>query len=469
MNITTLPDLYHRIEFRGLIEGDYPETNKNTPRLSTTSLLTRSIVSRDDSNLKGIRFGGESFKSLIGSGSDESDSIFQREFSSSLDFDSLSFGASSPPGVYSSSLAEKPGMDQIGSKSKDVKFLESFLSGVYKNYDLKITRIENLPQTRKEVKRVFFSMCDEVYQVWVFKAHPKQTARELLISQIVYDKGIPTAKPLGYNPESDKDYPYDIAVLGGIVENAGDPYDRLLENLVLSEEDMFKTAKGITKLIRKFHSKLGYSLDEFKSRGINLENSSPRKEINERIKPVLKIQDESLEELISLCERLYNRQADQRVISHGDLHTGNIVTLTKNNPKFKSHVGTSLVDFGVIDYGSMCLDYPLGDLADFWIHHARKTSSLTRNYPYDFKDVQNEYFIHDKDNKNARNGFIPLFLWNLYEMFDPTRTKQDDISSKARYHYKILVDLSNSQRENMGDFNKIIKNLDKIIPDWVKN
>ena len=64
-------------------------------------------------------------------------------------------------------------------------------------------------------------MNDDLYQVWVFKADSDKTAKELNICDIVHRNGIPTARPIGDFPKPDEKYPYEIAVLGGIVEHAG--------------------------------------------------------------------------------------------------------------------------------------------------------------------------------------------------------------------------------------------------------
>ncbi len=357
------------------------------------------------------------------------------------------------------------------SKTKDLFLLENFLAEAYHYPDLKITRVEALPKTKKEVKRVYFVMNDDLYQVWVFKADSDKTAKELNICDIVHRNGIPTARPIGDFPKPDEKYPYEIAVLGGIVEHAGESYDRLLENLILSPDQMYKTAKNVGKLLAGFHVKLTSARKQFEERGIILEKSSPREYLTERMLPCFKTKEKEFDRLIDLCEQLYNKQQGDLVVSHNDTHTGNIVTV-QTSPN-GGQLRTSLTDFGIIDHGSIGLDYPQSDLLDFWIHHYRKASNVCKNYPFDFSGVEesyeNECAILERQlgtnlqRGGSKNVLIQQTLWNIYEMYDPTR-KIYESKLKSAYHYNAFLKLKDSlQRNGFGeDYSNIKAELDKI-------
>lgn len=311
--------------------------------------------------------------------------------------------------------------------------LEKILSANYTK-PVEITRIDDMLMTRKQVKRIYFAMEDSIYQVWVFKADPKQTAKELAIYEIAFKKGLPTPRPL-FGGKFANDYPYDIAILGGIVEHAGDSYDSLLENLRLTPNFVFRTAESIGDLITRTHKVLTESIKDLEERGIVLERASPRKELRERMLPVLKLEDREVEPLIRLSEELYDLQRGKMVVSHGDLHTGNVVTQIADDDQ-SLVLGTSIKKFGLIDFGSITLDYEQGDFADFWIHHERKARSIIgESYNYAYNNFR-------RAKEESLNDLVQCTLWHLYEMFDPTR--KEKIYEKAAYHIKNF-------RENMDE------------------
>jgi len=375
-------------------------------------------------------------KGLQGYAGDIYSDTFAESFSSGLGLD---YGAAEKSDEPIMGFSET----QTDSRPRDVILLEKLLATSYRNPLLKITGIEALPVSRKEVKRVHFTMGSDVYQVWVYKADPKETARELAICQIVNNNGIPTARPIGYNSGDGEEYPYDIAVLGGVVEHAGEPYDQLLESLRLSPNEIFRTAKSIAHLLADFHVKLTNSKRDFENKGISLERANPRKEILERMVAALNLEERKYEPLMSSCEDLYEKQEGSLLVSHGDIHTKNIVTSTTKNPKY-DQFKTSLINFGIIDYGSVCLDYSAGDVVDFWTHHMRKALEVCIEYNFDIDGVRREYereFVKvgselgvNLNHGSSRNFVIQSALWNVYEMFDPLRRNSSDSVTKARFH-----------------------------------
>lgn len=317
-------------------------------------------------------------------------------------------------------------------KSEAVAKLERILSQAYGS-PVAVTKIRELPQTRKQVKEVYFAANNSISKVWVFKADPENTARELTTYYIVHELGVPTGKPLGYSPmKAGEAYPFDVAVLGGIVEDAGDPYDALIENMELQPRLVFQTAEAVVRVIKDYQQKLTRAKKEFERYGIELSNASPRKELRERFFAGLQMQESK--ELADACDRLYRKLGRKRVVSHGDLHTGNLVTLLNNEDSRKS---TRLDSFGIIDWESIMLDHPCGDVVDFWVHHQRKAKQACGDYDYALGDLMWQ-------DTSAKDLLIQSALWHLYEMFDPARKNTADIEAKAKYHYAMLLEeLSN--------------------------
>jgi hypothetical protein len=327
-------------------------------------------------------------------------------------------------------MASVCGQTDAGKKPDTIKTLERILSQEYKA-PVRITKIRDLENTRKQVKEVRFMVRNYVSKVWVIKSEPEKTAKELNCYYIIYNQGIPTAKPICYVP-SEKPYEFDVAVLGGLIENAGGPYDRLCE--WVDAPGLFETAKSIVSLISDYHSKLTKIQSEFEKYGIRLENASPRKEISSRFQAALGIKD--TEELVRACEQLYKRQNSIFVVSHGDIHTGNIVTVSTRDERQGCEVPRT-DKFGFIDWESISLDTPFGDLQDFWLHHRRLALKSYGSYDFGFEALVQAYKPgSDLGNLNL-NSSIQSALWNLYEMYDPTR--KNDIEAKAIMHCQNLM------------------------------
>lgn len=369
------------------------------------------------------------------------------------------FGGFSPASVdspenYESPKSAKAFRAAVSAPKKrpvEVEALEKILSSAYDS-NVTVTKIRTLPATRKEVKEVFYMMNGGISKVWVFKADPKKTAIELNAYHVVYNQGIPTGKPILHDLNAKKlSYDFDIAILGGIVQHAGDPYTELIRNIELRPDIVFKTASSVANLIADYHIKLTLAKTEFEKYGVEVPKASPRNEIKERFVAGLNISESVCEKLISACESLYNKQSGLSVISHGDIHLGNIVT-TLVQDAFTGQMLASVDKFGVIDWGSIAFDHPYSDLHDFWLHHVRHAKAVCGDYDFDFEQFEQNYLASIAEKAKAhdlsfdlskKNSLIESALWNLYEMFDPVRKDESDIQSKAVTHCSnLLNDLS---------------------------
>jgi thiamine kinase-like enzyme len=334
----------------------------------------------------------------------------------------------------------------------EISVIEKILSAEYKS-PVTVTSIRELPSTRKHVKQVFFLINNGISQVWLFKADPKKTAKELAAYRLIYEQGIPTGRPIGYKKDMDS-YPFDVAILGGIVEHAGEPYEALLGKMNQAPNVMFSTAVEISKLIATYHQLLTEKQDLFRERGIEIPKASPAKELKERFFAGLGADAKYGSGLVSAVESLCSMQKSRLVVSHGDIHTKNIVTIEEHDGK-TGLAKTSVKMFGLIDWESVCLDTPYSDLHDFWIHHKRAAETINASYKFGFDNIINTYFMHfnnkSKQNQikpNERDSYIQSALWNLYEVFDPTR-KNDlvDAEQKAEYHMHAFVSDCNKLRK----------------------
>ncbi len=438
---------------------------QNTPKTFYLAENTHAKMELGDL-LKSVEFEGI----RVGSYYPEADVAVLRRISSEgvmrkgFRMRGLDFGDEVVAAARYSAPIEKEAEISAGKKG-DIEKLEHILSLAY-NSDVRITKVGTANFSRKEVKEVYFYINGGISKVWVFRANPEETAKELAIYHIVYGQGIPTAKPVGFTPSpGNNSYPYDIAILGGILEHAGDSYDAFLENLQLAPELMFRTAKSIGKLIADYHVKLTKAASMFNEYGITIGRASPRKELRERFLKALDIPEENAEALIAACEALYESQSAPLFISHGDLHTRQIVTL--NSFDILGAQKTSIENFGVIDWGSITLDNAYGDLMDFWIHHKRKAEGICRGYDFGFGEFEQAYLEQFRKSSGDElstakiipdNPLIQSSLWNLYEMFDPARKSRHDIEEKAKYHCRALVDgLMELEKTNLGKYAAVIK------------
>jgi len=341
----------------------------------------------------------------------------------------------------------------------NIKKLEHILSLAYQN-KIRITRIRDLPVTRKEVREVHFFLNNKISKVWVFKADPKTTSQELNTYYLVHSQGVPTAKPIGYTP-SKKPYQADIAILGGIVEDAGGSYNELIETMPLTPDIIHNVAQKVSKIIADYHVKLTLVKKQFIELGIELKKASPKRELEERLFAAREVQNPEI--LIHACESLYQKQSGLQVVSHGDIHTGNIVTISEID-ELTRLASTSTNKFGIIDWGSIMTDTPLGDLQDYWVHHKRLAQKVCQgNYIYDFDSIASTYQTEfEKKASEAgldmevrfsrKDTLIQSALWNLYEMYDPVRKNKQDIWDKAQLHYESLI----------GDLEKLKKYSDCV-------
>ncbi|MFH1917261.1 MAG: aminoglycoside phosphotransferase family protein, partial [Nanoarchaeota archaeon] len=328
-------------------------------------------------------------------------------------------------------------------KPEGVVDLEKALSEVYVS-QVTVINVDVLSQSRKEVKRVTFHVNDRVSKVWVFKAEPEATARELALYHIIHKSGIPTARPIGYTPEKGGgQYPFDVAILGGIVSHAGDAYKDLLRDISPVPDLAFSTSIAVAELIASYQVKLSQIADEFAEFGIEIAQASPGKELKERFFPVVGVLED--DSLTAACERLYARLSSDRVISHGDTHLGNVVTVKKDASDV-SPSGLSTKEFGLIDWETICYDHPYSDVVDFWLHHEREVRQWNPHYNRKNGRLQSAFQMRLEEEALSDGQVIRLeekdwlimdALWNLYEVFDPTRTEL--VEQKATYHARKLL------------------------------
>lgn len=327
------------------------------------------------------------------------------------------------------------------SKPHTIERLESVLTQAY-GYPATITQIYDHPTTKKKVKEVYFEINNSITKIWVFKADPKETEKELKLYQIAHDAGLPTCKPVGYEPSLSTKYPYDVAILGGVLEDAGETYDSFLKSLELSPLAMLRTTLGVAKLIAEYHFKLSNSLDKFGRYGIRLLSHDPAQEINERLVPVVYPSASALGELEDAVRALDLAQELKPVVSHNDIHLGNIIT-KKNGPLGNS---TSLDEFGIMDLITTSFNNPYSDLHDFWTHYVRKKIEITGKGDPMFHVFEETYLNKLKElgadiwtPKSAKkDSLIQKTMWNVYELYDPTRNDPYSSREKEIYHAKEL-------------------------------
>ncbi|MBI4919093.1 hypothetical protein HY837_04125, partial [archaeon] len=226
-------------------------------------------------------------------------------------------------------------------------------------------------------------------------------------------------------------------------------------NMELTPQLIFDASVNIVKKIADYQVRLTLAQDEFKKYGFKIENASPRKEIKSRLLDSLKIEESKAEGLIKACETLGRKQSKIKVVSHEDIHTGNIVTINKVDPRTGLPV-TSYEEFGFIDWESVGLSNPFSDVVDFWIHHERQAIKVCGNYEFSFSNLETAYREHFvalakksglTEKLNEHDSLIQRALWNLYEMYDPVRIEKTDIKEKAKTHgtqlWSVLTELEN--------------------------
>jgi hypothetical protein len=311
--------------------------------------------------------------------------------------------------------------------SDSVTNLQDLLSQAYQKPIL-ITAINELPQTKKQVKEVYFMHDNLLSKVWVFKTDPEKTWKELVTYHIIYNKGIPTGKPLYFDPKS-KEYPFDIAVIGGILEHAGPPYKDTIKNIRFVPDKQIETGMAIARLIAEYQHRITEALVEFETYGITLPERKPSTELSIKWFPALGRPYDA--RLGAAADRLYSSmQGKQRVFSHGDLHLGNIVTMQHQED-------ICINEYGFIDWEDMCLDSPTRDITDFFMHFRYALQGNDALQKRANTQIMDQYsaIMQQTGMMIPENDFsIQRTLWNLYEMFDSTRKDPVDIEKKAIFY-----------------------------------
>lgn len=424
-------EIMYRTRFAGIKEGDY-EKPFHTVLASLLSTEQRHVRVRG---------------ALIGKAKPEDHQGFY-----SLTYKSArTRAAPSKDGMDYLIGAKEPETEDIffpAAKPQDVNNLEKILSEAFQK-TVSITRVKDLAAHRKQsVKEVSYSTGDgAVYKVWVFKADPLSTVKELNIYYIAHQAGVPTGMPIAYTPlHSAEKYPFDMAILGGVINYAGVSYDELVKDLPLEPRMIFNTALAVTGIIADYHVKLTLAEKEFKDLGIEIPRFDVEKEIKERFVAAIGVDPENVQvkSLVTSCRRL-DKNGSPRVISHNDLHTGNIITLSQTNPL--GQIGSSYQRFGVIDWGEIAWDSPYGDLLDFWLHHKRLAQQVCTKYSFRFEKLESAY--RDKFNqlgalhnlsfeRKEEKSVVKSAIWNLLEIYDPSRNQVADIIEKATRHSQAL-------------------------------
>ncbi len=498
----------NRIRFPDITPGDYsnragiyhlkaaPETPKTTRTLKSSDRapeesirkITKSFLGLESFTKRGL--GDDS--SSLDTGATKGSKFGKSTYPTHPDSVYLSYpqGSDKTPFIGALTEEEKLAEDKLTlaedklTKQETITALEQILSENY-GAEVTITKIRELPTSRKSVKEVRFLVGNELSKVWIFKANPDKTAQELAAYKIIYEQGIPTGRPIGFQPGFDKKYPFDIAILGGVIEHAGDSYDELVKSMELRPDKAFSIAEAVCGNIAEYHKKLTPLKHTFEAHGLELKINGPRKELKERMLAALEIDEKDAACLIEACESLYNRQSGIYVVSHGDIHTGNIVTISKYNG-ITHQAASKINEFGIIDWGSICLDNPFADVADFWVHHFRLAHGLFKNHNYSFESIVNSYMKSVKSAEaasgdiaegasekaqgielNRNDAVIQFALWNIYEMFDPVRKDPKDIKYKAEYHHIFAKETLGILAQEYPEAKDILSELKNIADNYI--
>jgi hypothetical protein len=418
------------ISYNSIDEGDYSihnrmpevhlsETHDDEPRHIGT------ILSADDDRFRGTYRSGQKLRSK-------------------------SFMTRSSEYTSSTALLKKP---------ETIKELEKVLSDAYQG-EVQITKISKVGSSTKSVKEVMFLSGNQLMKVWIFKADPQKTINEMKLYQVAYDNGIPTGKPI-MNKES---YLFsDFALLGGIVNHCGEPYDTLMENLELKPQEIFNTAKRIVSIITSYQNTLTPLIPAMLTDKILLKVADPSTELENRFIRGSGLNERSCEKLVRLCQDLYGKLSTDRVFSHEDTHTGNIATIRLFNAEMQQYA--SFVDkFGIIDWGSAGIDHPLSDIMNFWIHHERKAHQITNGqYPYSSKDILRYMEKYHGTDVAGQDAMILSALWHMYEIYDPVRKDAKDIEWKKQYHASRAKDVLKELSKSYSIASKISVELQRLV------
>ncbi len=341
-------------------------------------------------------------------------------------------------------------------KPDDILKLEEVLAKAYRSAEpVRITQVTELPPTRKEsVREVHFYVNHRVYKIWVFKVDdPKEIVRELNIDWIASEAEIPTARPICYEPiPVGQPYTYEIALLGGILEHAGGSYADLIGKLRWEPQLADEAARAVAGLIAEFHIKLANAEEEFQRLNVDIPELDVHHEIETRFLAGIgvPVQDEHGRRLVAAFEELYRKvksESKLAIISHNDLHTGNLVTVEAD-----SYVGTGTCTnrFGFIDLRDIARDQtPYNDLWNYWVHHKRIARAVFgEDYEPSFAVAESGYqerfnqlgaglgWSFDASACQEHSAVMAAF-WNLNKMYDPKR--RDGIEEKAQIHCRDLM------------------------------
>jgi hypothetical protein len=352
--------------------------------------------------------------------------------------------------------------EENSSTPNYVTTLESVIQTAHPKSDIAITRIQKVDSGRKNVFKISYIIDNETLKtVWAFKSEdPALTTRELQIYQILNDVGVKSAKPLFAPPQPGEKYQFDIAFLGGVLEHAGGSYDEMLHEIAPNYKTAFGTAIVIAKQIADYQSRLQTAFEKgiFADAQIDIRKVTAEYELRTRLLKKLNPNTDSrsakAQALIDAATQLERYLDSTQIVSHGDLHTKQIVTLNS-----ATNAGLDLRNFGIIDF-DLVLDRPLGDLTDFWVHHARKIDEITQDplstdfaiqkitTPYQdqytlatlAEEYQNQ--MHTLQTSSLYTSslqttlLLQQALWHSYEMQDPARSEVFDIVKKQKYHWE---------------------------------
>ncbi|MFH1174435.1 MAG: phosphotransferase [archaeon] len=344
----------------------------------------------------------------------------------------------------------------IPDSTNTIALLEDLLTAHFAK-SVTITSIVEKKGTRKQVKEVHYRLNNHLSKVWLVKStSPEETARQLLAYHIISALGVPTAKPLGYTP-STTPYPYDVALLGGCLEHAGEPYEMLLKDLALSPESTFETAKTLGRIIANYQAVLSENRNAFDG-NMPIIRRFPHDELIQRLYPVRGVQ----EELASLCDELAGWQEQMLLVSHGDMHNRNILCMNDGH-----HV--LLDNFGIIDW-EVYEQHPLADAIGFWVHHRRDAKAINPEYAYTLTDFVDVYTGALKERgivlrQPRKDALIQSALWNIYELYDSTRTDAVLAEEKTDYHRKELAHDLDALKKNYPGLASLASSIESCIAD----
>ncbi len=374
-------------------------------------------------------------------------------------------------------LSAKSPISTPAKKKPDfVATLEKILEETYQSsLPIRITKIREIESGVKEqVKEISFWRAGGIYKVWMFKADPVETYIELTKCYIADKAGIRTGKPIGFVPsEKENRYQFDAALLGGVVEHAGETYHKLIHEYETAPELLLESAMFVARFIADCHVRLADTEEQFARYNVNIPVVTASDRIKKTLYAALAIDDK---ELLSAVENLVAKQMQYKVMSHNDPHTKNIITPPKVSEI--GLVGMDAEEYAYIDWKDLGWNHPFSDLVDFFTHFLRDAEQCCVPYDYDFSKIKDAYiasfnkkgsFINlEMNESDLRNdALIESAVCNLCEMYDPSRKNSDDIRQKAiRHMQKLNEDLDElSTKGFRQEIRMIRKSLNDVFGD----